>query len=108
VTRWVTQKLWPAIKHVSRAAYYVAMAQKSFTASRIKILEDQVKKLTEELDKAYIYNVALREENESVWFLLKELMESEQFTQDLQGRLEEIINERKYTIALGEKERGTA
>ena len=93
---------------MSRAAYDVAMTQKSFAASRIKILEDQVKKLTEELDKAHIYNVALREENESVWFLLKELIESEQFTQDLQGRLEEIINERKYAIALGEKERGTA
>lgn len=84
------------------------MTNKSFTTSRIKILEGQVKKLQEDLDKAVILNKSLHEENESVWFLIKELMESEQLTKEMLTHLENIVNDRKYSALFAEKARGTA
>ncbi len=84
------------------------MINKSFSTSRIKILEGQVKKLQEDLDKAVILNKSLHEENESVWFLIKELMESEQLTKEMLTHLENIVNDRKYSALFAEKARGTA
>lgn len=84
------------------------MINKSFSTSRIKILEGQVKKLQEDLDKAVILNKSLHEENESVWFLIKELMESEQLTKEMLTHLEIIVNDRKYSALFAEKARGTA
>ena len=84
------------------------MTNKSFATSRNKILEEQVKKLQDDLDKAVILNKSLHEENESVWFLIKELMESEQLTKEMLTHLENIVNDRKYSALFAEKARGTA
>lgn len=91
-----------------RARYTRRMTNKSFATSRIKILEGQVKKLQDDLDKAVILNKSLHEENESVWFLIKELMESEQLTKEMLKHLESIVNDRKYSALFAEKARGTA
>lgn len=92
----------------SRARYTRRMTNKSFATSRNKILEAQVKKLQDDLDKAVILNKSLHEENESVWFLIKELMESEQLTKEMLTHLENIVNDRKYSALFAEKARGTA
>ena len=92
----------------SRARYTRRMTNKSFATSRNKILEEQVKKLQDDLDKAVILNKSLHEENESVWFLIKELMESEQLTKEMLTHLENIVNDRKYSALFAEKARGTA
>jgi len=81
---------------------------KSTIASRNKILTEQVEELKALLEKAKIHNEALHEENETVWFLIKELSESEQLTQDMLKHLEQIVAERKYTAMFAEKPRGTA